>query len=197
MAMKQHPFDQSYVLAYEEAKKKIIEIAIDTRNLSNALADPKTATALDGILNPTTSEQGASSQLLTLNDLITRITANYRNLQPEVKKTTEAIKSSVTEVKEAVKSITSEEEAEMDIELIERTRGKIKSLIKEAEKIPPLEIEIPVEFEELKIEELKSALETLSDEITKQIAELYNSIGLRLCCKMRLMTYCDTFKLLN
>ena len=36
------------------------------RNLSNALADPKTATALGGILNPETSEQGASSQLFNL-----------------------------------------------------------------------------------------------------------------------------------
>ena len=175
MAMKRHPFDQSYILAYEEAKKKIIETAIVTRNLSNALADPKTATALGAILNPETSEQGASSQLLTLNDLITQITANYRNLQPEVKKTTDTIK---TGIKEVVKSITSEEEDEMYTELIERTLRKLRGLKKEAEKgIPPIQIDIPIEFEDPKIEQLKSALETLSDEITKQLGFFYTKIN--------------------
>ena len=175
MAMERHPFDQSYRLAYEEAKKKIIETAIATRNLSNALADPNTATALGVILNPVTSEQGASSQLLTLNDLITQITANYRNLQPEVKKTTDTIK---TETKEAVKIITPEEEDEMYAEYIERTLRKLRALKKEAEKgIPPIQIDIPIEFEDPKIEQLKSALETLSDEITKQIGFFYTKIN--------------------
>lgn len=178
MAMKRHPYDQSYLLAYEEAKKKIIETAINTRNLSNALADPKTATALGAILNPETSEQGASSQLLTLNDLITQITANYRNLQPEVKKTTDVIK---TGIKEVVKSITPEEEAEMYEEQIERTQAILRKLRKEAEKgIPPIQIDIPdipIEFEDPKIEQLKSALETLSDEITKQIGFFYTKIN--------------------
>src|SRR5574344_380269 len=146
MAMKRHPFDQSYVLAYEEAKKKIIELAIDTRNLSNALGDPNTATALEGILNPETSEQGASSQLLTLNDLINQITVNYRNLQPEVKATTEAIKSSVTEIKEGVKSLTAAEIEEEDSAFTERQRKYIDRFRKKVEEdIPLLQIDIPIE----------------------------------------------------
>lgn len=168
MAMKQHPFDQTYILAFEEAKKKIIETAIVTRNLSNALADPKSAYALDGILNPETSEQGASSQLLTLNDLINQITANYRNLEPVVEKTTDAIKNSATEVREAIKSLTAAEIEEEDSAFTERQRKYIDRFRKKvAEDVPLLEIDIPIEFEEPEIKELKSALEKLSDEITK------------------------------
>ena len=182
MAMKRHPFDQSYVLAFEEAEKKIIEIAIDTRNLSNALADPKTTAGLDAILNPVTSEQGASSQLLTLNDLITQITANYRKLQPEVKKTTDVITTGNKEVvksKEVVRSITREEEdAMMDEEQIELTRAILRRRLKmKNEDIPPIQIDIPIEFEDPKIEQLKSALETLSDEIAKQIGFFYTKIN--------------------
>ena len=169
MEMKRHPFDQSYLLAYEEAKKKIIETAIVTRNLSNAMADPKTANALEGILNPKTSEQGAASQLMTLNDLINQINVNYKHLQPVVKETTAAIVSSVAEIKEAVKTISREEEDEMYAEYIEQSLRRMRGRVKKEVEVPPLQIEIPFEFEDPEVKELKSALEKFSDEVAKQI----------------------------
>ena len=169
MEVERHPFNPNYFLAYEEAKKKIIEIAIDTRNLSNSLADPKTANALEAFLNPETSEQGADSQLMTLNDLINQITVNYKRLQPVVKETTSAIESSVAEIKEAVKPISREEEDEMYAEYIEQSLRRMRGRVKKEVDVPPIQIEIPFEFEDPEVKELKSALEKFSDEVAKQI----------------------------
>lgn len=107
-----------------------------------------------------------------------KIIGMFKNLQPEVKKTTEAIKSSVTEVKEAVKSLTASEIEEEDFAGVERARRKLAGLIKEFEEgVPPLQIDIPIEIEDPKIKELKSALETLSDEIAKQLGFFYTKIN--------------------
>ena len=108
-------------------------------------------------------------QTLTLS-YFQKIIEMFKKSQPAVKKTTEAIKSSVTEIKEAVKSITVEEE---DFANVERAMSKLKGLLKKAEEgIPPIKIDIPWEFEEPEIEELKSALEKFSDEVAKKIGVL-------------------------
>lgn len=47
------------------------------------------------------------------------------------------------------------------------------------------------------IKKIKNDPKLNSSEIADEIAKLYNSFGLRLCCKMRLMTYSDTFDIIN
>lgn len=108
-------------------------------------------------------------QTLTLS-YFQKIMEMFKKSQPVVKETTATIKSSVTEIKEAVKSLTPEEIEEEDFAGIERARRKLEGLIKKVEEgVPPLQIDIPFEFEEPEIEELKSALEKFSDEVAKQI----------------------------
>ena len=53
---------------------------------------------------------------------------------------------------------------------------KEESCLQKKEDVPLLQIEIPVEFEDLEIEELKSALEKFSDEVAKQIGFFYTKI---------------------
>ena len=166
--------------ATEAQKVKEYENAIDELKIEIKEAD-KVASGFKSEINELVKNSAEITATTTtivtdaLAGLFPEIEA-FRKLQPEVKKTTDTIK---TEIKEAVKSITSEEEEdEMYTEQIERTHRKLKGLIKEAEKgIPPIQIDIPIEFEDPKIVQLKSALETLSDEITKQLGFFYTKIN--------------------
>lgn len=47
------------------------------------------------------------------------------------------------------------------------------------------------------IKKIKNDPKLTKNETIERISAIYNSHGLRLCCKMRLMTYSDTFEIIN
>jgi hypothetical protein len=153
--------DEQRVKAIEEEMFNLMVAVQNSKENAEALIKVLSGGSITGV------------QTLTLS-YFQKIMEIFKKSQPVVNRTTEAITSSATEVreavKEAVKSITPEEEEEMYAELIERTLAKLRKKVKED--VPLLEIDIPFGIEEPKEEELKSALEKLSDEVAKKLVFL-------------------------